>query len=215
LSTPVTCTSMELLTMRGVTAEHKAESIVDGFPSVWAGQVLDIGCRSRELERAVARPGVSYFGLDLSTSADAVADLGVGLPFPDQTADVVVALDVLEHTDRIHHSFSELCRVARRHVVLSLPNEYDASARWKAVRGKHSGKWGLPLAPRRDRHRWLFTLHEARQFCEHVGSEHGWVVAQERALVGPRRGSPLSRGLVRRWPNLFAPTYVAVLQPAG
>src|SRR5437870_8160495 len=92
---------MELLTMRGITTAHKVESIVDGFPLVWAGQVLDIGCRRRELERALARRGVSYLGLDLSMTADAVADLGVGLPFPDQTADVVVALDVLEHTDEI------------------------------------------------------------------------------------------------------------------
>jgi SAM-dependent methyltransferase len=204
---------MELLTMRGSTAAHKAESIVDGFPSVWTGQVLDIGCRSRELERALACRGVSYFGLDLSTTADAIADLGAGLPFRDHTADVVVALDVLEHTDAIHHSLSELCRVARRHVVLSLPNQYDARARWMTVRGKHSGKWGLPLAPRRDRHRWLFTLEEARKFCEHVAGECDWVVTCERALVGPKRGSPFSRGLVERWPSVFAPTYVALLQP--
>jgi SAM-dependent methyltransferase len=205
---------MELLTMQGVTSAHKAESIVGGFPSVWDGQVLDIGCRSRELERALATSGVSYVGLDLSTSADAVADLGAGLPFPNQTADVVVALDVLEHTDAIHHSFSELCRVARRHVVLSLPNQYDATSRWLALRGRHSGKWGLPLAPTRDRHRWMFTLDEAHDFCDHAAREQGWVLADERALVGPRRGSPGARSLVRHWPNLFAPTYVARLEPA-
>ncbi len=59
----------------------------------------------------------------------------------------------------------------------------------------------------------MFTLPEARDFCEHVGREHGWVVAQERALVGPKRGGPLLRILVQRWPDCFAPTYVAVLQP--
>ena len=51
-------------------------------------------------------------------SGDVVADVGVGLPFPDRSADVVVALDVLEHADRIHDSFAELCRVARKHIVL-------------------------------------------------------------------------------------------------
>ena len=204
---------MELLTMRGVTLEDKAETIVDGFPSVWAGQVVDIGCRNREFEHALAPRAVSYLGLDLSHGADAVADLGAGLPFPDETADVVVALDVLEHTDDIHHSFSELCRVARRHIVLSLPNQYEAGARWMAVRGRHSGKWGLPLAPRRDRHRWLFTLREAHEFCEHAAREHGWVVVGEKCLVGPKRGSPFARALVRQWPGLFAPTYVALLEP--
>jgi SAM-dependent methyltransferase len=204
---------MKLLTMRGVTVTEKAVSIVDAFPSVWAGQVLDIGCRNHELEDALARRGVSYLGIDLRTTADVVADLGAGLPFRDQTAEVVVALDVLEHTDDIHHSFSELCRVARRHVVLSLPNQYEARARWMALRGRHSGKWGLPLAPRRDRHRWMFTLEEARAFCRHAAREQGWVVVGERTLVGPRRGSLLARGLVRHWPSFFAPTYVALLQP--
>jgi SAM-dependent methyltransferase len=204
---------MKLLTMRGGTLADKAEAIVDGFPSVWTGQVLDIGCRNRELEGALARRGVSYLGLDLSRTADAVADLGAGLPFPDRTADVVVALDVLEHTDDIHHSFSELCRVARRHIVLSLPNQYEARARWMALRGRHSGKWGLPLAPRRDRHRWLFTFQEAHEFCEHGAREHGWSVVGERGLVGPKRGSPFARGLVQHWPGLFAPTYVALLEP--
>jgi hypothetical protein len=206
---------MDLLTMQGVTSADKVESIVKGFPSVWSGQIVDVGCRSRELERALASCSVSYVGLDLSMTADAVADLGAGLPLPDRSADVVVALDVLEHTDGIHHSFAELCRVAQRHIVLSLPNQYDARARWMAVRGKHTGKWGLPLAPRRDRHRWMFTWDEAHQFCQHVGREHGWELAHERALVGPKRGSPISRPLVQRWPNLFAPTYVAVLQRHG
>ena len=199
--------------MRGVTLADKAASIVDGFPSVWAGQVLEIGCRHRELEDVLVCRGVSYFGVDLAVTADVVADLGAGLPFCDETADVVVALDVLEHTDNIHHALSELCRVARHHVLVSLPNQYEARARWMDLRGRHSGKWGLPLAPRRDRHRWLFTLEEAREFCRHVSGVHGWEVVGEKTLVGPRRGSPSARGFVRYWPSLFAPTYVALLQP--
>jgi hypothetical protein len=204
---------MELQAMRGATGADKAESFVNAFPSAWAGRVLDVGCRDRELEDALAHRGLVYVGLDLSTTGDVVADLGAGLPFRDRTAEVVVALDVLEHTDDIHLAFGELCRVARRYVILSLPNQYEARARWMSLRGRHSGKWGLPPVPRRDRHRWLFTLQEAREFCHHRAREHGWVVVEERALVGPKRSVPLARVLVQRWPGLLAPTYIAFLEP--
>jgi hypothetical protein len=205
---------MDFLTMPSGGADQKAGSIVDGFAGIWTGRVVDVGCRSRELLQALgARPIVKYVGVDLARPADVVADLGAGLPFPDRSADVVVALDVLEHTERIHHSFAELCRVARNYVVLSLPNEFDVKLRWMALRGQHTGKWGLPLEPVRDRHRWHFTLSEAQSFCRHVAGVHGWRVAHERCLVGPARNNLIGRALLRRWPSLFAPTYVAVLEP--
>jgi hypothetical protein len=54
-----------------------------------------------------------------------------------------VALDVLERTNAIHHAFDELCRLARRHVLIALPNQFDIHDRLVTVRGrKRSGKYG-------------------------------------------------------------------------
>ena len=203
------------LAMASGGSDEKAAGIVAGTSGIWTGTVLDVGCRTREVERTLRdHPFVRYVGVDLSSSGDVVADVGVGLPFPDRAADVVVALDVLEHTDRIHDSFAELCRVARKHIVLSLPNQYDVKLRWKALRGRHTGKWGLPLEPPGDRHRWHFTLREAQDFCRHHAGVHGWRVVDEYCLIGPARDNRVGRTLLRRWPGLFVPTYVVVLTSA-
>jgi hypothetical protein len=127
-------------------------------------------------------------------------------------ADVVVALDVLEHTNAIHRAFDELCRVARRHVIIALPNQYEIHDRWSTVRGRNrSGKYGLPLEPPSDRHRWLFTFEEARAFCRHRADSAGWRVVDEAVMVGPRRGRV--QALVRMWPSLLGPTLLTHLMP--
>ncbi len=42
-------------------------------------------------------------------------------PFADKSFDVVLCLDVLEHLEKIHAAFDECCRLAARHVIISLP----------------------------------------------------------------------------------------------
>jgi hypothetical protein len=205
---------VDLLAATSGGSEQKAESVVKGFSSVWDGRVLDIGCRSRELQVALRDHLIAcYIGVDIGGSADVIADLGSGLPFADNSVDVVVALDVLEHIERIHDSFGELCRVATQHIVISLPNEFDIKHRLLTLRGRHTGKWGLPLEPVLDRHRWVFTLREARAFCRHLGHSLGWRVRRECFLVGPRRNNLIGRTLLRCWPSVFAPTYVVLMAP--
>lgn len=45
------------------------------------------------------------------------------LPFPDNAFDVVVSVEVLEHLDDAAAGLREYARVARRHLVLSVPRE--------------------------------------------------------------------------------------------
>jgi SAM-dependent methyltransferase len=203
---------MKPLAMTGEGSEAKVAAIVGGTLPIWSGTVLDVGCRSREIERALATDGSApYVGVDLAATGDVVADLGDHLPFPNDSVDIVVALDVLEHTDGIHAAFGELCRVARRNVVLSLPNEFDVKQRFLTLRGRHTGKWGLPVDAPLDRHRWRFTLGEAQEFCRYSAATNGWCVDAEYALIGPARNSAIGLALIARWPGLFVPTYVAVL----
>jgi hypothetical protein len=130
----------------------------------------------------------------------------------DGEADVVVALDVLEHTNTIHQAFDELCRVARCHFVVALPNQFEIHDRWATVRGRsRSGKYGLPLDPPSDRHRWLFSFEEAQSFCRHRAHSAGWRVVDEAVMVGPRRRR--IGPLVRNWPGLLAPDLVTHLVP--
>ncbi|MEM2233831.1 MAG: glycosyltransferase [Nitrososphaerota archaeon] len=46
-------------------------------------------------------------------------------PFEDESFDVVVLGDVLEHVERPEHVWKEACRVARYMVLATIPNEYE------------------------------------------------------------------------------------------
>jgi hypothetical protein len=203
---------MRILPVDGGGSRQKATCIVSAYPEIWRGTVLDVGCRDQALRAALEARVLDYVGLDVSPPADVVADLDDGIPMADGEAEVVVALDVLEHTNSIHHGFDELCRVARHDVVIALPNQFALHDRWATVRGRsRSGKYGLPLEPPTDRHRWLFAFDEARRFCHHRARSAGWRVVDEAVMVGPRRR--WIEPLVRRRPSLFAPDLVTHLVP--
>ena len=187
-------------------------AVVDAFPDAWEGRVLDVGCRSGNLSRALSDHSVSYCGLDLQPPADVIGNLDVGLPFYDRSFDTVVALDILEHTDHIHEAFGELCRVSRTHVVITLPNLYDVTTRMKFLRGSPlSGKYGLPTEPPADRHRWLFSYSDAERFCARWAERSGFHISAQGSLIGPRRAFALGKTMVRRFPNLFSPRYLVLL----
>jgi SAM-dependent methyltransferase len=194
----------------------KFRGMVHAFPDAWQGRVLDVGCRSGRLQDALAERDVAYCGLDLNPPATVVGDLNGGLPFGAASNDTVVALDVLEHTDDIHGSFSELCRVARRHVLVVMPNLYQLGYRVSFLMGRQpSGKYGLSADPPADRHRWLFSFREAKDFTHIMGARCGFSVVAEGCLVGPRRSLAGVRHLVRLFPNLLSPCYAALLQRGG
>jgi SAM-dependent methyltransferase len=203
--------SFSVVRVSGASSLHKAEGIVAAFPEIWEGLVLDVGCRGRELREALDGRPIRYLGLDRHPPADVVADLSDGIPLADGEADIVVALDVLEHVDGIHAAFEELCRVARGHIVIALPNAYVLNARWRQLRGQRGGKFGLPEEPPADRHRWLFSLDDARRFCRHRAKLAGWRVVDEAVVVGPRRRRV--EPLVRSWPNMLSQSLVTHLVP--
>jgi hypothetical protein len=205
---------MRALMVGSGSAMRKVESIVAAYPDAWQGTVLDVGCRSGELRQALGSSAARCIGLDIHAPADIVADIDDGIPLADGEATTVVALDVLEHTNRIHEAFSELLRVASVTVIISLPNCYEVRLRIAHLLGRPiSGKYGLPLQPPIDRHRWFFSLEDARAFCRAKAWEGGWVVVDEGFIVGPRRER--FRRVVARFPNLLATTYVARLGRSG
>ena len=202
---------MQVFTSRTAGDTGKFEGVVDAFPDLWHGAVLDVGCRSGNLRWVLGGRIERYVGVDLVPPADVVADLETGLPFEDRTFDVTVALDVLEHTNDLHAAFDELARVTRRALVLSLPNCYEAGTRLKILFGRPlGGKYGLPVAPPQDRHRWFFSLADAARFVHDYGAARGWRVVSEGLLAGPRRRRLAP--VIRRFPGLLGKTYVAHLE---
>jgi SAM-dependent methyltransferase len=112
---------------------------------------LDAGCGEGFVARRIieAVPEIALTGCDVSSMALEIAASAnpegrfvagsvVDLPFPDRSFDVVGCFEVLEHLpgDLPRRALSELARVARRAVVLSVPHEPMFSLA-NAARGKN------------------------------------------------------------------------------
>ena len=157
----------------------RAHFIVEEFADSLGGRVLDVGGGS-SVKVFKKHLGDRYYALDLERSYtlgdaadgkphDKVLDLEDGLlPFADGSYDTVICTDVLEHVDNIYAIYDELFRVAGRHVIISLPNN------WPGMLGSflaghnltHSAGYGLPPQPKQpgQRHKYFFNLEEACDF---------------------------------------------------
>lgn len=100
-----------------------SEALTHALPADCA-TVLDVGCGDGTISRMVmnARPGLSVTGVDVlvrGTTHIPVTEFdGTHLPFPDQSFDAVMFVDVLHHTDNPAVLLREARRVARQAVIL-------------------------------------------------------------------------------------------------
>jgi SAM-dependent methyltransferase len=163
--------------------------------------VLDVGCRDCVLAKALANEGVpaAYTGLDLyqnaAGSVDLVCDLSAGIPADDEAFDAVVALDVMEHLDDLRGGLAELVRVARRRVVVVLPNLAHFWFRGQFLRhGRLSGKYDLAIDQGQDRHRWLTVAPQTDAFMAAFAARAGLSLHTED-LAGSRRTRPMELAL--------------------
>ena len=149
-------------------------------------KLLDVAC-DRAILREL-RPDLDYTGIDIAGTPDLQINLEEAdrLPFDDGAFDTVVATDVLEHLDNLHHIFDEIVRVAGRSVIISLPNNW-ANARRPIGRGRGGMKfYGLPAERPEDRHKWFFGLSEAADFARAQTDRLPLRVADMVAVERPR-----------------------------
>jgi ubiquinone/menaquinone biosynthesis C-methylase UbiE len=92
--------------------------LLDAIPALPVTATDILGYRVRDVE-AVHDGGVTHL---TAVHADVTA-----LPFCDDTFDVVTMLEVLEHVPDSRQALAEVCRVARRFVILSVPSKSDSN----------------------------------------------------------------------------------------
>lgn len=169
--------------------------------------LLDAGCRTMAL-KPLLKGCREYFGTDIIPAKGILqCDLDGGLSFENDAFDVVTALDVLEHLDNPHAALQELYRVARKTVLISLPNIYYITFRTDFLRGRGlSDKYRFKPEPAVDRHRWVLSYDEALEFIYRNSEGHH----VEHALILPVRNrtklvsEPVEKWFGAKWPNLFA-----------
>ena len=199
------------------TRDQRAEYIVREFGEHLTGSVLDVGCDECRL-RHLLGDGITYTGIDIGGTPDIRIDLDAidRLPFDDAAFDAVVCTDVLEHLEHLHLIFDELARVARGRLIISLPNNW-VNARQPIARGRgHIGYYGLPIEKPNDRHKWFFSMTEAREFLEGQTRRLPIEIIEMRAVEKPRPlpirwALHLVNGRGEKYLNRYAHTLWAVI----
>lgn len=157
-----------------------------GFIEAAAGTVVDVGARDRILQGYLSA-GLKYCSADITGHHDFTWDLELPIPSDDRSFDYVVALDVLEHIDHLHEALRELLRIARRSLLITLPNFSCLSYRLSFLsRGTFAGtdKYSLFKTPAEDRHRWLTVYAEIVPYLHQVAREHRCSMHQRNILCG-------------------------------
>lgn len=147
------------------------------------GKILDVGADKCHL-REYINNCEAYWGIGLGDQLDQQVNLeNEKIPFPNNSFDCVLCLDVLEHLENIHQVFDECCRVTRQFFIVSLPNPWAVFFRMLRFGDYHPDQplkfYGLPLDPPEDRHKWFFSYEEAERFILHRASKNKMKVIQK------------------------------------
>lgn len=126
--------------------------------------ILDVGCSENDLKKMI---GEKVYGIDKAGAPDKRIDLEKEKLsiFQDNSFDMVVCTEVLEHIDNLYETLDDISRVTKKYILISLPNCSDI---WKILRiilFSSTGKYyGLPHDNPGDRHKWFFSWKEADNF---------------------------------------------------
>ncbi len=177
--------------------------------------VLDVGCRDGILKSHIPS-NLKYTGIDICDGpmVNKVCDVEKGIPFEDSSFDTVVALDLLEHTNNIFFVFDELVRVARKQVIIILPNIYHWRLRVRFLFGFEMGKYILPKEPIVDRHRWLTSYNSIERFSKHMAQKFS-LRLQSKVIYGGRRTILIDRTLSLFSKNLGAWAGMFIFERVG
>jgi methionine biosynthesis protein MetW len=204
--------------------------ILDGVTA--QTRCLDVGCGTgNSYAREFVGRGISYVGVDVSPEAvtaaraagidaQVIADAAT-LPFPDQSFDLVLCIEVLEHLFSPQLAAREIARVLRPggRLVASTPNV----AYWRLRANLLFGLWnpiGDELAvqqPWRDPHIRFFTPTTLKRMLDMAGFDSVQTGGHNGRFLDHLTSRPSSFGqgrayawLERRLPSLLGLTVHAV-----
>jgi len=118
----------------GILTSFKAKA-VEKFSG---DSVLDVGCNDGELVNYLGSIGKRAAGIDIDENLIAKAKRkyphiefkvasAESIPYNDDSFDTCVAWNLLEHLEDDKKGFTELLRVARKNVILTIPREDEIS----------------------------------------------------------------------------------------
>lgn len=175
--------------------------------------VLDIGCGDGVVGTLLPTEW-NYRGIDLSNASiyeQNASDKRILYSSPDQIdsvlagsepADLVLMLDVLEHTRRFSDLFERAIPLAKRYIIVSLPNELFLFDRLRLLIGKEHPAHSLDLInlPEGFKHQYLINITKALKILSDVASRNNFKMLEEwhRPLVAKNRLAQPGLWLMRK-----------------
>jgi ubiquinone/menaquinone biosynthesis C-methylase UbiE len=130
------------------------ENVISALDRLKPASILDVGCGNGYISDIISRSlNVRVIGCDLDKNRlktarnrfhqdVVVADIS-RLPFKDGSFDTVLAMEILEHVRNPDDALDELERVAKKNIVITVPNDpYFMMANF--FRGKNFRSFGNP-----------------------------------------------------------------------
>jgi hypothetical protein len=139
-------------------------------------KILNIGGGGkRHLEKSFnTKLKVKITEIDITGDNDLNLDLDLEtkLPYENNSFDMTLALDNLEHIENFHQIFFEMFRVTKKNILISLPNSVETffeilkNNKQSDIkeRGHYSKFYGLPTNKPKDRHKWFLTIGDIERF---------------------------------------------------
>lgn len=195
----------------------------DLFPEKpYEKRILDIGC-GPGVDIHFLIDGNEVHGIDISDEALSIAeDQGIvphkidlseveKLPFEDESFDIILATDILEHLfspEKLLHEVHRLCK-SEGFAIISVPNHFYLSMRIRILRGK-----GIVL-PFHDSNEWdyfhirFFTLSSYEKLLNEVAFAiekrfYDKFINVPKAPLVPALPAFANRWLSRKFPALFS-----------
>lgn len=174
-------------------------------------KLLEVGAQHGILKEFLPR-NISYISLDMDEESDYDVDLNnEKMPFENESFDIVVCLETLEHVLYPYRVLEELKRVVKRNglMILSMPNEYNFYLRLNYLFGKKLNQIDEPFMIVEK----LQHIHKPR--VEDILSFFGRHLSINRVKYTWQSGrgknnkfflgiDKLINGLAQVWPSLFS-----------
>lgn len=127
------------------------------------------------------------------------------LPFKNNSFDLVVLSQVLEHLFYPEKVIEEVKRVSKKYILVGLPNEVALHLRIKLLKGEST------IGYSRHGHHYMFNFDVTEKFIKTKFAPDFKIMGKYFQRIAPTRKIPLPNYFVKKFPNLFAREFYYLL----
>jgi SAM-dependent methyltransferase len=176
---------MNITEPKGLTSHPEIYTkVLALLPQERGAKILDVGAGQGYFSQLASEKGYAVEACDFNPNSFRpkdipfrAVDINEGIPFADETFDVVVSIEVIEHLENHARFMRELLRVTRKGgtIIITTPNVLHIAARWSFFLLGYTSCARNPLDPYSSEHHMQhtnpITLPQLLYLLERFGGE--------------------------------------------